>query len=261
MKTTRELMIFRIPSLALLVAAAFGVVVSPLAAAELMVNGNVESFSGGVPTGWTYYQGDGAASLMSSVHSPFQNVYAGSTSSVLLIDGNTSAGGPELYQSVTPTAGIVHFSMEFATAALTGNPWEVEVASTSGLNVFNLRINNSGLTLLDGSPSYLITFGLTSGTWYQLGMDFNYNTGTYSGYLQPYGQAALTINNRSFFVIPGTGWSQNFGRVLVYDAVGYDNEVSPPMYIDNISARPIPEPGVLSLCGVAILSAIRFRRR
>lgn len=261
MKRTREILIFRIPSLALLIAAVFGVGGSRVAAAELFVNGDLESFSGGIPTGWTYVRGDGPASLFSSVHSPFQNVYAGSTSSVLLTDGNTDDGPPSFRQSVTPTAGVVHFSVDFALGSMTGIGWELEVASSSAFNVSNIRIDSSGqLALLDGSPGSL-TFGLTSGTWYQLAMDLDYNTGRYSGYLQAYGQAAVTFNNRSFFVIPGMGWSPNFGRLLIYDALGYPGGVSPPLYLDNVSARPVPEPGMLSLISVAILSAMKCRRR
>ena len=261
MKTRRKLILFRVPSLALLLAAASGVLVSRVAAVELFVNGNLESFAGGIPTGWTYVRGDGPASLFSSVHSPFQNVYAGSTSSVLLTDGNTDDGPPSFRQSVTPTTGVVRFSVDFALGSMTGIAWELEVASSSAFNVSNIRIDSSGqLALLDGSPVPL-TFGLTSGTWYQLSMDLDYNTGRYSGYLQAYGQAAATFNNRSFFVIPGTGWSPNFGRLLIYDALGYPGGVSPPLYIDNVSAAPIPEPGMLSLAGVAILGAMKFRRR
>src|SRR2546422_252058 len=111
MKTKRELMIFRIPSLALLMAGAFAVMIGRVTAAELIVNGNLESFSGGIPTGWTYRRFDGPASLMSSVHSPFQNVYAESTSSALLTDGNTADGDPGLVQYVTPTSGVVRFNL------------------------------------------------------------------------------------------------------------------------------------------------------
>src|SRR5271170_5261872 len=95
---------------------------SPLAQAtaqEKLVNGNFESFSGGLPVGWTYESDNfGPAVLQSSAFtSPFTSVYQAGNYSILLSNKPTVSPQPQLYQYYTAFNGNFSISFDFRLSA------------------------------------------------------------------------------------------------------------------------------------------------
>ena len=225
--------------------------------AEILTNGNFESFSSGNPTSWTYTQGDGPATLESSASvSPFTDVYPFSTRSVLLTEGSDTNFTPNLRQSFTPQTGSVLFSFEFRLSSLAGDPWLCVPANSANFSLNNLRIGGaSGNFALSDGSGFPDILALSTGTWYQVSMTFNFAASSYSGSITPFGGGPSTWSNRSFLTAslatPNVA-SVSFGDLSSMVANG-------PIAIDNASIVPEPPTfALLALAGGVTLVMRRF---
>lgn len=246
--------ILSISTLSLLLAArAYG--------AEILSNGNLESFSSGIPTSWRYTQGDGPVTLESFANvSPFTNIYPSSTRSALFTDGTTDTSRPLLEQFFPTQTGDLLLSFDFRLSALAGDAWLCIPAASTGFSLNNIRLGGSigTFALSDNSPGSGTISTLTAGSWYQVSVLFNLPGATYSGSITPFGGTPTTWNNRSLF---------NFSPVndlakIVFDDIG--NAPNGPIAIDNVSVQTVPEPSTFALLGLAgswILLRLRHSRR
>lgn len=220
---------------------------------ELLTNGNFESFTSGLPTSWTYFRGDGPATLESTANvSPFTNVYPSSTRSLLFTDGSTDSL-PDLNQFFPAQTGSVLLSFEFRLSAFAGDPWLCLPDTSGSLVLTNIRFGGSAGTFsLIDNTGFTTILNLTVGTWYQVSVLFNLPASTYSGSVTPFGGSATTWTNRVLTQ------SANFGRVDFDDLTSAQNG---PVAIDNVSVQAVPEPSALAFGTLTVLSALALRLR
>lgn len=223
--------------------------------AEILANGNLESFASGNPTSWTYQQGEGPATLESSASvSPFTNVYPASTRSALFTDGSAANFTPTLSQAFPTQSGSLSFSFEFRLSSFGGDPWIWLPATDSSRFLTNVRLGGSGgeFSLGDNNVSPF-ALPLSAGAWYQVSMTFNLPANTYSGSITPFGGSATTWTNRSLMN------NQNLASIRFEDAV-FAAEANGAITIDNVSIQTVPEPSTFALLALSG-SAILFKRR
>ncbi len=231
-------------------------IVGRTAAVELLNNGNFETFSNGIPTGWNYIRGDGPAVLESTNASPFTNVYSSSTRSVLLSESTETGFTPDLRQSFAPQTGMILFSFEFRVSSFAGDPWYALPVASTNYTLNNIRLGGSigQFALADGTSS-AFTLAISTGTWYQVSMTFNLTTLTYSGSITPFGGSATTWNNCSLLQsVP------DFGGIIFDDSSGSTGGLNGPIALDNVSVRPVPEPSTFASL-IFVAGLILFSRR
>jgi hypothetical protein len=228
-----------------------------LAMAEVTNNGKFETFTTGLPTGWTYTAGDGSATLQDTTTvSPFTNVYGTSTSSVALLDGATAVGNPTLSQTFTTQTGTVTMSFDFRIGGFGAQPWLIVGASDTAGNFNNIRIDDGGQFRLNDATSTVFSTPLTIGTWYQVVFVLDYVAQTYSGSLTPFGGSAVPWSNRQMF----NGVAANLSRITVGDNFGTASQQNSTLWLDNISVVPEPASIALMALGAGLFSQRRWRR-
>ena len=190
-------------------------------------------------------------------------------------------------------AGIVFASVSFSAHALpivngsfeTGNFSGWSVNSSSGGNS-SVVTNNAGFTATDGnyfanlSANSLVSQSISWSAGDILSFDWNFNANDYL----PYNDYAIfqttnllgdilsnitLANVASAGNFNATGWNtfsytfetsgSGFLGFGVYNALdtGYDSQ----LYIDNVSAVSVPEPGVVALLALGLLGFSLSRRR
>ena len=227
--------------------------------AELLVNGNLETFTNGLPNSWTYVQGDGFATVeRQSPGNPFTNVYATSAAFIGIVDGFSTGPTPRLFQSFTPQTGILVISVEFQPRQSVGDPMQFAPLSSDGNPLALLRFpsqSNTAINLVDSSGSRsFTTLNAQAGRWFQATMTVDLNSGTYSGSIQQDGGPSESWSNRSLF--PGS----NVASISIADS-GTSATDSSLVYFDNISVRTVPEPSAVGLLpGLGLPMLVRRRR-
>ena len=222
-------------------------------AGEVLVNGEFESFTGGVPDGWIYQRGDGPASLESATFvSPFPSPLGGSTRSVLLTDG--TGGLPQLSQNFGALSGAFRMQFDFRLdGPLPGAGWGIRPTAPDGGELFNLGLDQSGnFSLSSGLHSFQVA-GLFPSTWYHVELDGSTASGRYSGSITPDGGVPTFWTDFSF-----AGNSAALaGIVIGDDAAGVANAA---LVLDNFFIVPVPEPR-LPLWGAAAAGTFFLIRR
>lgn len=227
------------------------------AKAEVTNNGRFETFTSGLPTGWTYTTGDGSAILQDTTTvSPFTNVYGTSTSSVALQDGTTTVGTPILSQTFTTQTGTVIMSFDFRIGGSGAQPWLITGSSDTAGNFNNIRIDDVGQFRLNDATSATFATPLTIGTWYQVAIVLDYVAQTYSGSITPFGSSAITWTNRQMF----NGAAANLARISVGDSFGTASQQNSTLWLDNISVVPEPTSIALLVLSASLISQRRLRR-
>lgn len=225
---------------------------------EQLTNGNLESFSSGLPTGWTYEpNGVGPATIEGFQNSPFTNVYPAGGHSIFLTNAPTVSPSPELFQNFTGFSGNFSISFEFElSGTLHGDAWDVLPLSTSGLVPFDLFINRNGeFAATDGlTINNLLT--LTANKWYQVTIIGSTSTKLYGGTIMEYGDGLTSWNNYSFIqsipVLSGISIDNDNATNNVYNT---------PILFDNFSVGAAPEPAstALLLLGLAGIGLYQIR--
>ena len=222
-------------------------------AGELLINGNLETFAGASPTGWTYIAGDG--SYITADNSPFTNFYPVGTKSLQFTDNLNTTGNttPSLNQIFPSATGLVQFSFDFKFGKVVGDPWEVALRGPTGGAVrFDFT---SSLNFIDGSPTAPISLG-TGGVWNQMTAIFDLNAGTYSGSVyNSYDNTTRTWTNRIFS-------ASQLNSLTFSDtnssASNHDNGF---FYVDNFSVQMVPEPSTFVYLALVSLAFAAFRVR
>lgn len=240
------------------------------ATSPLILNGNFESFTGGLPDSWEYVQGQGPAILKSSLQSPFTNVYPAGSSSVLLTDGisgDFNGFTPWLLQRFTPQTGPIEFSFDFRLESLDGEVWHIALEDDIGsVIVFEIGVRRedrpndacrtSGLPrgdyelyIFSGRPQQChdtYVGPLTAQLWYHVRLTADPLSSTFSGSVTPFEQGSM------FFNAP-LGHGGAFFVVEVSDS--NDHGINSGLNVDNVSVTtPIPTP--TPTCSVAPITPI-----
>jgi hypothetical protein len=227
-------------------------------AQEELVNGNFESFSGGLPTGWGYESDNvGPAVLQSSAFtSPFTSVYPAGNYSILLSNKPTVSPLPQLYQYYTAFNGNFSLSFDFRLgAAPQGNAWAVLPLSTGGVVPFNLFVDRGGEFAATDAYSINNIASLNPNTWYHVAVAGSISGGEYSGTIMPFGGTAVSWSDYSFL-----------SSINVLSGISIDNDVeadvaNTPTYFDNFSVNAVPEPSAAAVAVVATGALLAFKRR
>jgi hypothetical protein len=225
-------------------------------AVELITNGDFESFSSGNPTGWTYTQGDGPATLEIAVSSPFSNIYPFGSSSLLFTDG-ASGSSPILLQSFTAQTAPVFAAWEFRLDTMTGNPWCVQI-DDSVVAATRFNMDAAGQFQIETTGGgFADILALTANTWYQVYAKLDRGgfagLGRITGTIQPFGGAATAFET----TFRATG-SLSINRFVFIDiAPGTGGEI----LLDNVSVNTIPEPSAAALLLAGAAGAIVLRAR
>lgn len=228
----------------------------PMQAQLLTTNGNFEAFTAGLPNAWPYTQGDGPATLQNFANTPFPSTFYGpGTQSIRFTDGAVAVQ-PFVLQSFATQTGVIYATWDFRLSGpLTGNYWTVQIDDSATVHTrFNMdQVGNFTCETPLGAISVL---ALNPNIWYQVILELNTATDTFSGTIQPFGGASTPFAGA--YRISAT----SLNRIVLVDATAPQNA---PIEFDNvaISLSPVPEPSTLALFGLvgASGSAIFWHRR
>lgn len=236
-------------------------------AANLLVNGDLESNTGGLPNGWTYTQGDGPATLQSASVSPFTNIYPAGTASALFADGSSTTVTPLLLKTFPiQSGGILHVAWDFRLSSLTGNPWAVQIDdSVTALLKFDMDRTASNFFSVEVSGGgYADIMSLAANTWYQVQLALDATNKTLTGSITSETFVTTPIATQSWRVTPAG--TQSLDRVVILDdalsTAAAGNTLFDNFAVDRTAFAPAPEPStalLLGLGGVAV-AARRTRR-
>jgi hypothetical protein len=242
----------------------------------LFQNGNMGSFSGGVPTGWNM-QGSGANSAQSSVNSPFTNAYADNSSSwTMTRSGAGGGGGSQGFSSVNYTNITVNFDFMVTTLTTGDTPWGIQFdgagASAVPSSSVHYRIDKNGQFAINagtGGTSSVINniLQLEAGAWYNVQANFQVtaiNTGTANG--AGFQSGTITKQggslSQSWNNVATLGTTLGYSRLLIYDRSGAGgNDKVGSLYVDNVSVVPEPSEYALMALGLGITTLVILRRR
>ena len=242
----------------------------PATAAQMLLNGNLESFSSGQPNSWTYRESPDRSlqTVESSVQvSPFTSVYASSTRSALLTDTTLSNTRPILTQLFSPQTTQLDFSFDFYVADSTFNndPWVVSLKNDEfglpfgGNDAFRLMIDlPGGVFRAQGQNSNFDTTILPN-TWYHVQTTVNIAAAVFSGSIQPFGGSAVSWSADDLYNIFTTSTDPTISRVWVEDLNLTFGAANSNTHFDNFSVTAIPEPST-TFFGVVALAGILIRR-
>ena len=244
-------------------------------------NGNMGSFSGGVPTGWSM-QGTGANPAQSSVNSPFSNAYADNSSSWTMTRSGTGGGGSQGFSSVNYTNITVNFDFMVTTLTTGDTPWGIQfdggaaAGAPDAASAVHYRIDRNGFFGINVGPSTTTitnVMKLDAGAWYNVQANFvvtSVNTNNFPG---PYGGGGFqsgTITRQSGFSSAeplSASWTNattlittaGYSRLLIYDRS--TTAQSGSLYVDNVSVVPEPSEYALMALGLGITTLVILRRR
>lgn len=236
-------------------------------ATELIANGDFSAFTGGLPTSWTYTQGDGPATLQNAANSPFTNVYPAGTSDLLFTDTASAAAGltPYILQTFASQSSgtTIYVSWEFNLSSLTANPWVVQVDNSfSAATRFDMDFTGNTFAVETGGGAFAVVTTLTADTWYQVTVALDIGAGTLSGTITP--QSGVAVPFSAPWRIPTTTLDRFVFIDLSGNATGGSQNSN--IQLDNVSVNtvaPVPEPSViaLALLGFAGVTVVKRRGR
>ena len=237
-------------------------------AAQLFTNGDMGSFTGALPTGWSV-SGGPLTSGSSATNSPFTNAYASNNSSWIIDDSTDTSGAAGFFQAFSAGTNYQSISVnfDFMLDTLPNSPWGIQFdgagASATPSSSVHYRVDLVGQFAINAGPGAgAITniLSLTPGTWYNVQAMFtttaindgsNNGAGFQSGSITPFGGSATTWSN-----VPLLNTSLGFSRLLVRDrAAGFAGDLS----IDNVSV--VPEPTTWVSLALGLMSILFVRRR
>lgn len=229
-------------------------------AVELISNGNFETFSGGLPTAWTYTQGDGPSTLQNSANSPFTNIYPAGSNDLLFTDTSATGLSPFILQNFSSQTGTIYASWDFNLASTTGNNWIVQIddSVTAALR-FNMDYT-AGTFAYESNATTTPVISLTSNTWYQVLLTLDIATDTFSGTITPFGGSPTAFGGGFRVPVP------TLDRFLFIDISNGDGSLqNANIQLDNVSVNTeqVPEPStvILALTGIGLMAIRKFRRR
>ena len=233
-------------------------------AQERIVNGNMATFTGGVPDGWVQSDAPAATRLTSAsstTNSPFTNRYANNNSSWFLDDDVANGVDGYIQNGYAPhPRALVNFDFRL-DSLVTGGTWGVQFNNNGSpapnVSLVQFRIDTDFYPApFDGTantpqPSVL---ALTANTWYNVQSVLDVPAGTYSGTITPFGGTAKSFSG----TIGTTGLNGlSISGTQVRDrSANIDNG---NLTLDNVSV--VPEPTSLALVGCAGAAFLARRRR
>jgi hypothetical protein len=237
----------------------------------LFQNGNMGSFSGGVPTGWSM-QGTGGNPAQSSVNSPFSNAYADNSSSWTMTRSGTGGGGSQAFSTTTNYQNIsVNFDFMVTTLTTGDTPWGIQFdgggASAVLSSSVHYRIDRNGQFAINAGPAGGVInniLQLEAGAWYNVQANFQVTT-AYNGSNTGAGFQSGTITkqggslSQSWNNVATLGTTLGYSRLLVYDRSATAQSGS--LYIDNVSVVPEPSEYALMALGLGLTTLVILRRR
>jgi hypothetical protein len=233
--------------------------------AELITNGNFESFSSGLPTSWSYTQGDGPATLQNSANSPFTNIYPTGSNDLLFTDTAATGLAPIILQSFTSQSGTIYASWDFNFSSLTnGNYWVLQIDDAiTAATRFDMDFTGGVFAFEESGVGFTPVTSLTANTWYQVTVALNIANDTLSGTITP--QSGVSVPFSGSFRVTGV---TSLSRLVFIDiSAGDGTGQNANIQLDNVSVNtvaPVPEPSTIALSILAIgagLIAQRIRRR
>jgi hypothetical protein len=241
----------------------------------LFQNGNMGSFSGGVPTGWSM-QGTGANPAQSSVNSPFSNAYADNSSSWTMTRSGTGGGGSQAFSTTTNYQNIsVNFDFMVTTLTTGDTPWGIQfdgagAQSALAASAVHYRIDRNGQFAINAGSGGSTPSGinnilqLEAGAWYNVQANFVV-TANFDGVTAGAGYQSGTITkqggslSQSWNNVATLGTTLGYSRLLIYDRSGTAQSGS--LYIDNVSVVPEPSEYALMALGLGLTTLVILRRR
>ena len=234
-------------------------------------NGNMGSFSGGVPTGW-FATGSNVTPSQSANNSPFVNAYANNSSSFSLLETGGNQDGFAQNFSTTVNYQNISVNFDFMVPTLTpsqaAGAWGIQVdgagadAVTPSSSV-HYRIDRNGNFSIANGAGITDILALEAGAWYNVQANFRVtaiNTGSDNGA----GFQSGTITKQggslsaSWTNTPLINTSLGYSRLLVRDRSGTQ---SGGLLIDNVSVVPEPSEYALMALGLGLTTLVILRRR
>jgi hypothetical protein len=240
-------------------------------AQELFQNGNMGSFSGGVPTGW-YATGSNVTPSQSANNSPFVNAYANNSSSFSLLETGGNQDG--FAQNFSTTVNYTNISVNFdfmvptLTPSQAAGAWGIQFdgAGANGVTAsssVHYRIDMNGKFSIVNGAGTTETLTLEAGAWYNVQANFQVtaiNTGSSNGagfqsgtITKQGGSLSQSWNNVALL-----NTSLGYSRLLVRDRSGTQ---SGGLLIDNVSVVPEPSEYALMALGLGLTTLVILRRR
>jgi hypothetical protein len=241
-------------------------------------NGNMETFSGGVPTGWSA-SGSGVTASQNSTNSPFVNAYANNSSSFGLLETSGSSAG--YLQSFSTSVNYTNLTVNFdfmlpTTTSQADGIWGIQFdgGGTTGTNAAPTSSSvHYRLGITGGSDSWFaINSGngmtnimkLDPGAWYNVQANFQVTSsangtggttgaGFQSGTITKSGGLSASWNDVALL-----NTTVGYSRLLVRDR---SNTQSGGLLIDNVSVVPEPSEYVLMALGLGLTTLVILRRR
>jgi hypothetical protein len=231
----------------------------------------METFSGGVPTGW-YATGTTVTPSQSANNSPFVNAYANNSSSFSLLETGGSQDG--FAQNFSTTVNYTNISVNFdfmvptLTTSQAAGAWGIQFdgsgadAVTASSSV-HYRIDRNGNFSIANGAGISDILALEAGAWYNVQANFQVtaiNNGTSNGA----GVQSGTITkqggslSQSWNNVATLNTTAGYSRLLVRDR---SSTQSGGLLLDNVSVVPEPSEYALMALGLGLTTLVILRRR
>jgi hypothetical protein len=233
-------------------------------------NGNMGSFSGGVPTGWTA-SGANVTASQNSTNSPFVNAYGNNSSSFGLLETGGNQDG--YFQNFSTTTNYQNISVNFdfmvptLTPSQAAGSWGIQFdgggASGVASSSVHYRIDRNGNFSIANGAGITDILALEAGAWYNVQANFqvtaindgsNNGAGFQNGTITKSGDASGT----SWGNVATLNTTLGYSRLLVRDRSAAQ---SGGILIDNVSVVPEPSEYALMALGLGLTTLVILRRR
>jgi hypothetical protein len=244
-------------------------------------NGNMETFSDGVPTGWGA-SAVGVTASQNSTNSPFVNAYANNNSSFKITETSGSSAG--FFQIFSTTTNYQNISVNFDFMVPTLTPsqddgvWGIQFDG-DGVASRPITASSSVAYRIDRNGQFAINAGsggstptginnilqLEAGAWYNVQATFQVtanNTVGGAGNGSGFQNGTITKHggdlSASWGNVATLGTTQGYSRLIVRDRSAAQ---SGGILIDNVSVVPEPSEYALMALGLGLTTLVILRRR